>query len=69
MWLKVAQFALQIAIVAVGRISPAQWAQLGVVIQSWLQSLIEKLPAGHPLITMVSSWRAPLSKLQPPDKG
>jgi hypothetical protein len=69
MWIKVAQFALQIAIMAVGKVSPAQWAQLGVVIQSWLQTIIEKLPVGHPLITMTSSFRAPLSKLQPPDKG
>lgn len=66
MWLTIAKYAFQVAILAVSKISPAQWAQLGTIIQTWLQAIEDKLPAGHPLITMTSSFRASRAKLQAP---
>lgn len=69
MWVQIAKYAFQLAILAVGKVSPEQWSKLGVVVQAWLQEIVNRLPAGHPLITMTSSFRAPLSKMTPVPKS
>lgn len=63
MWITIAKFAFSVLITAVGKISPEEWAKLGTIIQSWLQAIEDKLPAGHPMIIMTSAFRAPRSKL------
>lgn len=64
MWVKVAQFSLAVLVTAVGKITPAQWAQLGVVLQAWLTALEGKLPAGHPLVKMLDAYRSKVGQIK-----
>lgn len=65
-WLALLKFALSVAVTAISRISPDQWAKVGTVLIAWIQSLENKLSAGNPLFAVLNSYRAPSFKLQPP---
>jgi hypothetical protein len=69
MWTTVAKVAFSVLITAIQKIPASEWAKLGVIIVSWLQAVQDKLPAGHPWITSMHAYRAPLSKLAPPKTG
>jgi hypothetical protein len=67
--MKLMKFALDLAIAAVGQIKPEQWASLSTVITTWLQNLQNVLPKGNPLFAALHNYRAPLSKMDPPQRG
>ncbi|MDR3582605.1 MAG: hypothetical protein P4L67_05000 [Candidatus Pacebacteria bacterium] len=66
MWLTLAKFAFKIAVMAVSNIPASDWAKLGTVVTTFLQSLQDKLPRDHPAITLTSAWRADRASLQAP---
>jgi hypothetical protein len=65
-WMSLLKFALSVAVTAISRISPDQWAKVGTVLIAWIQNLENKLPPGNPLFAVLNSYRAPSHKLQPP---
>lgn len=66
MWLMLAKYAFQIAIMAVSKVPPAQWAKIGVLITNFLQNIEDKLPAGSPVITHLNAYKAPRALLMAP---
>lgn len=65
-WLALLKFALNVAVTAVAKIPPDQWAKIGTVVTTWLQALASRLPAGNPLFAALHDYRAPLAKMSPP---
>ncbi|APW60469.1 hypothetical protein [Paludisphaera borealis] len=63
MWTTIARLAFAVLVAAVQKIPPEQWQTLGAIVVAWLQTIQDKLPAGHPMIAVVSAYKAPRSKL------
>ena len=64
-WMVLARAAFNALIMAIGKIPPERWAALGTMLVDFLEKVQNRLPAGHPAITVLNSYRAPASKLTP----
>lgn len=65
-WMTIAKLAFSLLITAIGKIPPEKWSQLGTMLIDFLQSLADRLPAGHPAFAIFQSYRAPASMIATP---
>jgi len=65
-WMVLARAAFSILITAIGKIPADQWAKLGGMLTAFLQSLADRLPAGHPAFAIFNSYHAPAGMIAPP---
>jgi len=65
-WLFLLRVALSLVIKAVAQIPEERWTELSDLIIGFLTKIQDKLPAGSPVLTAFSSYRAPTSKLARP---
>lgn len=66
LWMVLARAAFSMLITAIGKIPADQWAKLGGMLAAFLQSLADRLPAGHPAFAIFQSYRAPASMIATP---
>lgn len=65
-WMVLARAGFSLLITAISKVPPEQWAKLGTLLANFLQSLADRLPAGHPAYAIFQSYKAPVGMVVPP---